>query len=645
MGKGTTEVYVQIDLGDRIQNKGAQTYAFDLEPNNVSKTCEQDPTSKLWVLKEKTRRNYGSNLYMYGNELRDINTIGKDLSYDGVRFGETGGDGTLDVTLTVTADGSDGVVQGIIVYGDFSALQWATEAVLDDGTTITSDNEIWAIKWSAPAKTHTVTFKKWNRAGYNACFTHITELPSVLEFGKSRLRSITSVSQCTGQNDSIWYGVIWNTGSAQIYDADGEIYDYIRDGIIPDEQMPLRVIAKGKNGSTVIQNHLNGKTSYIKETRIMEIQLTNKLERWESLRYPGRPLTRSRSAWELLVEVFGTQGYTESEVEKMCEDSSSGEGTDTIKDFFEKSCRIDHPYLLESSFREVITKFCQLGMLWCYCDEDDNIKFTRARPNSTPEEQLNECYMPQGIKYGTQNTDIFLSNKITSVVSVVNKLSKDDSQGVQLSFSLYSPKEDEDGEPIAIDHPAAEDDFDNEANQNAGFVREVTDEDSNFTYKYAYIKTVFNLQQLQILFSDETVLGYSFSAYRSTKPVDGVGETTIISGEKKKKGDPIDRPFNWEVMTSFEGHDGFDAFEMKYFGEVGGTTLRVHINPVFVAFIVPEEDALAHENTLRTIPCAILVRMQYKGKRKGFNDAFYTRATVNINPYSLSSSQEEHTFQ
>lgn len=416
MPTGVTKVLVKIDLGDHLQNKGELSFAFDREPNNVSKKCVQQADG-TWLLSEKTRRNYGSNLYMYGNELRPANVVGKDLSYDGVRFDATAADGSLDITLTVTASGSDGLVQGIIVYGDFSALQWATEAVLDDGTTIKSDDEIWAIRWNTPAKTHTVTFKKWNRANYNACFTHFTVLPSVLEFNKSRVRHIDSLSQCTGQRDTLWYGVIWNTGSVQIYDTDGEIYDYIRDGIIEDEQMPITIEAKGRYGSTVIQHHLNGSASYIKETRMMEIQLTNKLEQWETLKYAGRALTEACSAWDLLVEVFGTAGYSESDVEAMCDSlvsvrhPVSGAETEMTVEAFFKGVTIPYPYLEESTFREAVTKFCQLGMLWCYCDDNDNIKFVSARPKLLQGEREHAYEYPKSHIYGTTNTEIFLKNK------------------------------------------------------------------------------------------------------------------------------------------------------------------------------------------------------------------------------------------
>ena len=165
MPQGYVKTIVKLDISSNVKNVGEQSYAFSLEPNNVSRTCmlQEDGT---WLLTEKTHRNYGSNLYMYGNKLRPRNVVGKDLSYDGVRFGETDENGLLDLTLTVTAAGADGLVQGVIVYGDFYALQYATEAELDDGTIIKSDDEVWAIRWNEPAKTHTVTFKKWNRASH-----------------------------------------------------------------------------------------------------------------------------------------------------------------------------------------------------------------------------------------------------------------------------------------------------------------------------------------------------------------------------------------------------------------------------------------------------------------------------------------------
>ena len=443
MPQGYVKTIVKLDISSNVKNVGEQSYAFSLVPNNVSRTCvlQEDGT---WLLTEKTHRNYGSNLYMYGNKLRPRNVVGKDLSYDGVRFGETDENGLLDLTLTVTAAGADGLVQGVIVYGDFYALQYATEAELDDGTIIKSNDEVWAIRWNEPAKTHTVTFKKWNRANYNACFTHLTVLPSVLEFDRRKLRHVDSLSQCTGQRDTIWYGVIWNTGSIEIWDSDGEIYDYIKDGIIEDTQMPIIIENKGRHGATALQHHLNARASYEIETRMLKIELTNKLEAWDTMKYAGRALTEACTAWELLVEVFGTIGYTEDDVKAMCDKkipvlipSTKTNIEMTVEEFF-RAVTIPYPYLEESTFREAITKFCQLGMLWCYCDDDDNIKFVSARPKLLQGELDRAYTWPNSRKYGTTTRDLFLRNRFKKVEAQINNVSQTTSTIATLSFEGYS---------------------------------------------------------------------------------------------------------------------------------------------------------------------------------------------------------------
>ena len=443
MPQGYVKTIVKLDISSNVKNVGEQSYSFSLKPNNVSRACvlQEDGT---WLLTEKTHRNYGSNLYMYGNKLRPRNVVGKDLSYDGVRFGETDENGLLDLTLTVTAAGADGLVQGVIVYGDFYALQYATEAELDDGTIIKSDDEVWAIRWNEPAKTHTVTFKKWNRANYNACFTHLTVLPSVLEFDRRKLRHVDSLSQCTGQRDTIWYGVIWNTGSIEIWDSDGEIYDYIKDGIIEDTQMPIIIENKGRHGATALQHHLNARASYEIETRMLKIELTNKLEAWDTMKYAGRALTEACTAWELLVEVFGTIGYTEDDVKAMCDKkipvlipSTKTNIEMTVEEFF-RAVTIPYPYLEESTFREAITKFCQLGMLWCYCDDDDNIKFVSARPKLLQGELDRAYTWPNSRKYGTTTRDLFLRNRFKKVEAQINNVSQTTSTIATLSFEGYS---------------------------------------------------------------------------------------------------------------------------------------------------------------------------------------------------------------
>ena len=97
-----------------------------------------------------------------------------------------------------------------------------------------------------------------------------------------------------------------------------------------------------------------------------------------------------------------------------------------------------YPYLEESTFREAITKFCQLGMLWCYCDDDDNIKFVSARPKLLQGELDRAYTWPNSRKYGTTTRDLFLRNRFKKVEAQINNVSQTTSTIATLSFEGYS---------------------------------------------------------------------------------------------------------------------------------------------------------------------------------------------------------------
>ena len=79
----------------------------------------------------------------------------------------------------------------------------------------------------------------------------------------------------------------------------------------------------------------------------------------------------------------------------------------TMEAFF-KGVTIPYPYLEESTFREAVTKFCQLGMLY------DNIKFVSARPKMLQGERERAYKYPKSRIYGTTTTEVFLKNKVRS---------------------------------------------------------------------------------------------------------------------------------------------------------------------------------------------------------------------------------------
>ena len=194
-----------------------------------------------------------------------------ERGYNGFMFGAVAEDKTYTCTLTITGTNID----SIYIYGDKEAGQFPTEAYLDGDSSnlIYSDDNDWAIVFSTPQNSHSITFTKWNRENYNACFTHLAILMNELWLDKSWIKDVESLSQSTASPNDISYGILANSGSANIIDRNGEILDYIQDGIIENSNLPISVFANGKQ----IQAHIISDSDYLLD-KTFSIQLTNEID-------------------------------------------------------------------------------------------------------------------------------------------------------------------------------------------------------------------------------------------------------------------------------------------------------------------------------------------------------------------------------
>lgn len=181
------------------------------------------------------------------------------------------GEYSVKLTFKGTANLKD-----IIVYGDPTANQFPTEAIIDGKTTIYSDDYRWAINLGTESETHTIEFTKWNRPNYNACLTRIMVMMRYFPVDKkSGLKSVESLTQSTTQPDNIYYGVMFNDGSAEIIDFGGEIYDMIRDGVIPNSNVLVQLFVNGNQ----IQTHLTTNSNYNAYSKTLSVELSNEEER------------------------------------------------------------------------------------------------------------------------------------------------------------------------------------------------------------------------------------------------------------------------------------------------------------------------------------------------------------------------------
>lgn len=177
--------------------------------------------------------------------------------YNGFMFGAVDSNGNYSLTLTLTGTN----VEKIVIYFDKNANQFATEALIDNERTIYSDDPVWAIDLGEAQTTHTIKFTKWNRPNYNACFTTIQVMLKYLDINNNWIENLESLTQTTVNNETIGYGIVPNTGNANILDIDGEIKDYINDGLIDPSYIPVELFINGVKK----QHHITTNTDYDEE--------------------------------------------------------------------------------------------------------------------------------------------------------------------------------------------------------------------------------------------------------------------------------------------------------------------------------------------------------------------------------------------
>ena len=232
-----------------ITNEGGDVltkFTTDNKVNNVST-----------LIGEPTTDNDGVNGKSFATgflSLEDGFVGGQDTSlqsetekYNGFMFNATDNDGNYLLDLFLLGNNLD----KIVVTGDKNANQYPTVAVLDAGTqyekTIYSDNLSWAISFDYASVSHSIRFTKWKRPNYNACFTTLKVMDVSFDLDKGWIDSIESLSQSISDPSSIQYGVLANSGSANIIDNNGTLANYVKTGIIANSNMTTKIIINENN--------------------------------------------------------------------------------------------------------------------------------------------------------------------------------------------------------------------------------------------------------------------------------------------------------------------------------------------------------------------------------------------------------------
>lgn len=395
-------IQLQDTTEDEINSLGSSAEVSNASIQNVNGTFNRLSTKgnganlKSWATGSLSL----ADGYVGGANTKLVSQYG----YNGYVFGAVPESKQLAVTIEIIGSNID----SIVIYGDKVANQYPTKAYRDGNTNdiIYSDDAVWAIRFSEPANSHTITFLEWNRANYNACITYVAELKNKLTLDKSWIKSVESLSQSTGQPKDIYYGVVPNSGSIEIIDANGEIYDYINDGIIENSNLPIQISVNGN----VCQSHISNDSDYTTD-KIFLIQNTDILQSWQTIK--AKPKVRIGSAGTLFGYFKNTMkeefGFDEQYIQNMCSniirDNMSAEEIMTL-------IRIPYQYHKAETLLDFVNDICNLCQFCVMCDTNGMPKFVNGNPNFNQDSVIK---ITQGIVYGSPTKDVIIKNKINNI--------------------------------------------------------------------------------------------------------------------------------------------------------------------------------------------------------------------------------------
>lgn len=395
------------------------------EISSIDTTSETNNASATDVLTQLSIQDDGINMkswasgslslsdgYVGGYNTKLISQNG----YGGYVFGVVFESKRFVVNLSIIGEDID----GIIIYGDKNANQFPTQAYLNNDTTDIryNDDYIWAIKFDKPSNLQKITITNWNRANYNACITAIVALKNTMTLDRSWLKSVESLSQSSGQPKDIYYGVTPNSGRIEIVDINGEIKDYVKEGIIQASDMPIDLYANGKH----VQSHISIDSNYNNESRILTIDLSDSLEKLLDTKYVNRDILLSTNAFVLLKDVLFKMGYSDDEIEYIVGENivvstyNNEVATNeylTVKEYM-SNIAIPYGYLKTDTFRETLNKFCTLAQLNLTYKSGSHLPvFVSARPIISS--SLNKIiYIPKRNQFSIPSEELFIKNKIST---------------------------------------------------------------------------------------------------------------------------------------------------------------------------------------------------------------------------------------
>lgn len=405
------DIQVRIKLNAGVDGDQINSVAFNQETNNVSK-----------AVGSKTTKNNGQNLISWGEDglisLADgyvggIDAhLGEQGGYDGFVFGVVPENKMYSVEVTL--EGSN--IDSVTFYGDRNANQFPTRALVN-GEYIYSDDAEWTIVFPSSSATQIITFDMWNRANYNACFTHIGVFVNELVLDKRQIKEIETLSQSTPESGDIKYGITYSRGNISVIDINGEIKDYISDKIISSDNLDVSIYANDK----IVQHQLSENIDYDINSKTFSANLTsikNSQTKAQGLSYlieneniRDYSSTGGISLKEILVKYV----FDNNDIDEMLQEKTFIYDTneEVSIDFYLSTIKTNYFYVLNKSKQDILNDVCSVAQLHFVRTGDGNYKFISGRPIYGSD--INPIIINKGNIFSKVSTDVVVKNKYNKI--------------------------------------------------------------------------------------------------------------------------------------------------------------------------------------------------------------------------------------
>ena len=216
---------------------------------------------------------------------------------------------------------------------------------------------------------------------------------------KSWIKSVESLSQSTGQPKEIFYGVVPNSGSIEMLDVNGELYDYINEGIIEKSNENIKIRAN----NNMVQEHISTDSDY--SNKILSISVSDFLSHFDKIYYKGFSYVgQSASLYDIIMDAKNSLPdiYSTRFV---------------FADWFvTKTTQIVYstPFVSYMTYKDFFDNVCQITQTQLIQDDYGNFVFTDATHTF---DNINDVIVipSKNIKANSSSKDALLKNKVKRV--------------------------------------------------------------------------------------------------------------------------------------------------------------------------------------------------------------------------------------